>query len=122
MKQIEVMFDRFIDGKPPLKVKWQIRLVHIARTTSYDDSEITMKCILINHYHHSMYLWDIDNDKVIYSFKPETRADERGLVSIRKYLSDPENKKRIIAAARRDDAAFKLKYDLDYIHLQKNNL
>lgn len=119
MKQIEIMFERFIDAKKPLKEKWQIRIIKMKKRTSYDDSEIHMQCVLIKHYHHNMYLWDIDHDKVIYVFQPETSADKRGLDSIRKYLTDPENKKRVMEAARKDESAFKMQYDLDYIYLQQ---
>lgn len=117
MKQIETMFQRFLDAKKPLTAKWQMRLVAMNRRTSYDDSEINMQCIIFMHYHHNILVWDIDNDKTIYSFS-EKAADERGLRAIYKYLGDPENKKRVIEAARTDEAAFKMQYDLDYIYLQ----
>lgn len=118
MKQIEVMFERFIEGKKPLTAKWQMRLVKMKRTTSYDDSENVIQCLLFTHYHHNIYIWDIDNDRKIYSFS-EKKADERGLEAIYHYLRNPENKKCVIEASKNMEHDFKICYDADYIMNQE---
>lgn len=118
MKQIEEMFERFIEAKKPLKKKWQIRTLRMKKTTSYDDSQEEIRVVIIKHYHHTIFLFDIDNAKLIYQMQPETGADRRGVEAISNYLLSSDRKQKFIDAARNEDPVFKMQYDLDFIQLQ----
>lgn len=77
MKQIDEMFQRFIDRKPPKKHKWQIRqYLYLGRPV-----------LLFAHYQHIIAIYHVDSKTYLRQWY-ETDTDKRGLDAIVRYLDE----------------------------------